>query len=51
MDVDHDVIGVKVNRDGKPFLKHEKFTTRKRIHVEAFTPLRGGAGCGKTISV
>jgi len=50
MDVDHDVIGVKLDRDGSPFLKHGKFTARERIHVEAFKPLRGRAGCGKTIS-
>jgi len=50
MDDDHDVIGVKLDRDGSPFLKHKKFTARERILVEAFKPLRGRAGCGKTIS-
>jgi hypothetical protein len=40
MDVDHDGIGVKLDRDGNPFLKREKFTARERIHVEALKPFR-----------
>jgi hypothetical protein len=51
MDIDRDVIGVMLDRDGKPYLKLGQVSTCKRIHVEALKPLRGGGDCGKSISV
>lgn len=51
MDVDRDVIGVMLDRDGKPCLKLGQLSTCKRIHVEALNPFRGGGDCGKSISV
>lgn len=50
-DIDRDVIGVMLDRDGKPYLKLGQVSTCKRIHVEALKPLRGGGDCGKSISV
>jgi hypothetical protein len=51
MDIDRDVIGVMLDRDGKPYLKLGQVSTCKRIHGEALKPLRGGGDCGKSISV
>ena len=47
MDIDRDVIGVMLDREGKPYLKLGQVSTCTRIHVEALKPLRGGGDCGK----